>query len=54
MKRYATIIGLNEYYVIFGFRDGVEFICSVSRKPRFYKTIERAEKAKKDWESIAI
>lgn len=53
-KRFASISGLNTYYVIFGFRDGVEFIPSISRKPRFYKTMKGAEKAKREWESIAI
>jgi hypothetical protein len=55
MTRKASITESGtDFYVVFGFRDGVEFICSLSRKPRFYKSVKAAEKAKRDWESIAI
>ena len=49
-KRVARITGLNNYLVIFGHRDGVNFYESVAKKPTWYKTMKGAEKAKKDWE----
>ena len=55
MKRFAAVSGSQDlFYVVFGFRDGVEFICSLCRKPRFYKSVKSAEKAKRDWESVSI